>query len=135
MQELTTSGGSPVATPHTQEHLKDTTGVKRKERHAFIYGDESTARVKHTVKLNKLVYYWVSDGASIQEISAQVDSAAGIWNVPEAMVVLHAGLTNLQKDELPGEVAQTLKANILAWKSRGSGHFFVNKGMPETLQG
>ncbi|KAL3186229.1 hypothetical protein MRX96_027955 [Rhipicephalus microplus] len=70
MQELTTPGGSPAATPLTQENLKDSTGVKRKERHAFIYGDESAARMKHTVlrtvKWNKLVDYRVSDGASIQ---------------------------------------------------------------------
>ncbi|KAL3235922.1 hypothetical protein MRX96_022350 [Rhipicephalus microplus] len=69
--------------------------------------------VLHTVKWNKVVHYRVSDGGSIQEIGAQVDSAADIWNVPEAMVVLHAGLTNLQKDEVPEEVAPTLKANIL----------------------
>ncbi|KAL3252848.1 hypothetical protein MRX96_054758 [Rhipicephalus microplus] len=105
------------------------TGVKRKERHAFIYGDENAARMKHTVlhtvKWNKLVHYRVSEGASIQEISAQVDSAADIWNIPKAKVVLRAGLTNLQKDEAPEDVAQTLKANILTWKTTGSGHFFV----------
>ncbi|KAH8028526.1 hypothetical protein HPB51_017652 [Rhipicephalus microplus] len=113
MQELTTPGGSPAAPPHTQEYLKGSLGVKRKDRHAFIYRDESPARMKHTVlrtvKWNKLVHCRVGDGASIQNIIAQVDSAADICNMPEAVDVLHAGLTNLQKDDVPQEVEGDLK--------------------------
>ncbi|KAL3223027.1 hypothetical protein MRX96_027836 [Rhipicephalus microplus] len=54
MQELTTSEGPRAATPYMQKHLKDSTGVKRKERHAFIYRDESAARVKHSPPHGKI---------------------------------------------------------------------------------
>ncbi|KAH7952464.1 hypothetical protein HPB52_023621 [Rhipicephalus sanguineus] len=114
VQEVTTPGGSPAATPPEQEHQKDVTGARRKNRHVFIYGDESASRMKHavlrTVNWNKQVHYRVRDGASIQEISAQVDSATDIWGIPEAMVVLHAGLINLQKGEAPEETLLFFRA-------------------------
>ncbi|KAH7971661.1 hypothetical protein HPB52_001159 [Rhipicephalus sanguineus] len=114
VQEVTTPGGSPADTPPEQEHQKDMTGARRKNRHVFIYGDESASRMKHavlrTVNWNKQVHYRVRDGASIQEISAQVDSATDIWGIPEAMVVLHAGLINLQKGEAPEETLLFFRA-------------------------
>ncbi|KAH7954486.1 hypothetical protein HPB49_019141 [Dermacentor silvarum] len=66
------------------------------------------------------------------ETMEAIDTAADEWKATAAIVVLHAGLSDIRgNDSPPHDTAERLKSQITIWKERAKGHFFVVYGVPE----
>lgn len=102
-------------------------------RHVFVYGDGNAFRMKHaalrTAQWNRRVQFRTREAATLQEVVNAVDEAADIWEVPEAMVVIHAGQNDLAQVE-PGALVQTLRSQLASWRSRANKHHFVISAVP-----
>lgn len=60
------------------------------------------------------------------------DAADDIWSLPEAIIIIHAGLQDIAYNDVPlKELAQQLTDAIAAWKKRTEKHLFVLYGVPE----
>ncbi|KAL3207762.1 hypothetical protein MRX96_039530 [Rhipicephalus microplus] len=60
-----------------------------------------------------------------------IETATDVWDSTEAIVVLHAGLSDIQDDTSPHDSTEMIKSQITSWKARAKGHFFVVYGVPE----
>lgn len=61
-----------------------------------------------------------------------IETATDIWESTEAIVVLHAGLSDIQdNDTSPHDSTEKFKSQITSWRERAKGHFFVVYGVPE----
>ncbi|KAH7940139.1 hypothetical protein HPB52_022054 [Rhipicephalus sanguineus] len=60
-----------------------------------------------------------------------IETATDVWDSTEAIVVLHAGLSDIKDDTSPHDSTERFKSQITSWKARAKGHFFVVYGVPE----
>lgn len=60
-----------------------------------------------------------------------IETATDVWDSTEAIVVLHAGLSDIQDDTSPHDSTEKFRSQITSWKARAKGHFFVVYGVPE----
>ncbi|KAL3193199.1 hypothetical protein MRX96_018028 [Rhipicephalus microplus] len=60
-----------------------------------------------------------------------IETATDVWDSTEAILVLHAGLSDIQDDTSPHDSTEKIKSQITSWKARAKGHFFVVYGVPE----
>ncbi|KAH7983483.1 hypothetical protein HPB52_012323 [Rhipicephalus sanguineus] len=60
-----------------------------------------------------------------------IETATDVSDSTEAIVVLHAGLSDIQDDTSPHDSTERFRSQITSWKARAKGHFFVVYGVPE----
>ncbi|KAH8027024.1 hypothetical protein HPB51_001456 [Rhipicephalus microplus] len=60
-----------------------------------------------------------------------IETVADIWKSTEAIVVLHAGLSDIQNNDASQNLTEKRKSQITSWTARAKGHFFVFCGVPE----
>ncbi|KAL1487230.1 hypothetical protein MTO96_031049 [Rhipicephalus appendiculatus] len=61
-----------------------------------------------------------------------IETATDVWGSTEAIVVLHADLSDLQdNDTSPYDSTERFKSQITSWRARAQDHFFVVYGVPE----
>ncbi|KAH6920123.1 hypothetical protein HPB50_028889 [Hyalomma asiaticum] len=112
-------------------------GPKKPEpRHAFVLGDRNAYRLRHAVsratKGSRLVKFLTKRDATLQNVMREADAAGDIWSLPEAIIIIHAGLEDIVDNNVPlKELAQQLIGTVAAWKKRAEKHLFVLYGVPE----
>ncbi|KAH6934878.1 hypothetical protein HPB50_001579 [Hyalomma asiaticum] len=112
-------------------------GPKKPEpRHAFVLGDRNAYRLRHAVsratKGSRLVKFLTKRDATLQNVMREADAAGDIWSLPEAIIIIHAGLQDIVDNNVPlKELAQQLIGTVAAWKKRAEKHLFVLYGVPE----
>ncbi|KAH6936240.1 hypothetical protein HPB50_015032 [Hyalomma asiaticum] len=81
---------------------------------------------------NRKVHYRTKRDGTLIDTMEVIDKAADVWNTKEAIVILHAGLNDIQgNDAALDDLAERLQSQITRWKERAEGHFFVVYGVPE----
>ncbi|KAL3187651.1 hypothetical protein MRX96_024690 [Rhipicephalus microplus] len=60
-----------------------------------------------------------------------IETATDVWDSTEAIVILHAGLSDIQDDTSPHDSAEKFNSQITSWKARAKGHLFMAYGVPE----
>ncbi|KAH7944525.1 hypothetical protein HPB52_021066 [Rhipicephalus sanguineus] len=60
-----------------------------------------------------------------------IQTATDVWYSTEAIVVLHAVLSDIQDDTSPHDSTERFMSQITSWKARAKGHFFLVYGVPE----
>ncbi|KAL3246989.1 hypothetical protein MRX96_057338 [Rhipicephalus microplus] len=60
-----------------------------------------------------------------------IETAADIWKSTETIVVLHAGLNDIQNNDASQNLTEKIKSQITSWTARAKGYFFVFCGVPE----
>ncbi|KAH7943125.1 hypothetical protein HPB52_005620 [Rhipicephalus sanguineus] len=102
---------------------------------AFVYGDGNARRLKRAVlqasAWHRGVHCRTKKDATLVETMEAIETATDVWDSTEAIVVLHAGLSDIQDDTSPHDSTERLKSQITSWKARAKGHFFVVYGVPE----
>ncbi|KAL3197441.1 hypothetical protein MRX96_044896 [Rhipicephalus microplus] len=69
--------------------------------------------------------------ATLVETMEAIETVTDVWDSAEAIVVLHAGLSDIQDDTSPHDSTENIKSQITSSKARAKGHFFVVYGVPE----
>lgn len=102
---------------------------------AFVYGDGNARRLKRAVlqasAWHRGVHCRTKKDATLVETMEAIETATDVWDSTEAIVVLHAGLSDIQDDTSPHDSTEKIKSQITSWKARAKGHFFVVYGVPE----
>ncbi|KAH7932191.1 hypothetical protein HPB52_024832 [Rhipicephalus sanguineus] len=102
---------------------------------AFVYGDGNARRLKRAVlqasAWHRGVHCRTKKDATLVETMEAIETATDVWDSTEAIVVLHAGLSDIQDDTSPHDSTERFKSQITSWKARAKGHFFVVYGVPE----
>ncbi|KAH7961651.1 hypothetical protein HPB52_011092 [Rhipicephalus sanguineus] len=102
---------------------------------AFVYGDGNARRLKRAVlqasAWHRGVHCRTKKDATFVETMEAIETATDVWDSTEAIVVLHAGLSDIQDDTSPHDSTERFKSQITSWKARAKGHFFVVYGVPE----
>lgn len=120
--------------PSNQEAPRDAKDPPQANRQVFLYGDGNAGKMKYAVapaaKWSKFIHYKTKKDVTLQVLQ-EVDEAKCVWSVPEAMVILHAGLYDIVRNTSPEEVARKLSHMLQAWQGRASKHRFIVYGVPE----
>ncbi|KAH8039638.1 hypothetical protein HPB51_008231 [Rhipicephalus microplus] len=102
---------------------------------AFVYGDGNARRLKRAVlqasSWHRGVHCRTKKDATLVQTMEAIETVTDVWDSTEAIVVLHAGLSDIQDDTSPHDSTEKIKSQITSWKARAKGHFFVVYGVPE----
>ncbi|KAH8035133.1 hypothetical protein HPB51_004374 [Rhipicephalus microplus] len=102
---------------------------------AFVYGDGNARRLKRAVlqasAWHRGVHCRTKKDAMLVETMEAIGTATDVWDSTEAIVVLHAGLSDIQDDTSPHDSTEKIKSQITSWKAKAKGHFFVVYGVLE----
>lgn len=108
----------------------------KRDRFAFVFGDESARRLKphvlRTTEWNDHVQFRIQQGATIHEVAELVDRATDLWSVPEAIVVIQAGLTDIERADIDLSASvQAFRSKLTEWMRQGPQYHFVVQALPE----
>ncbi|KAL3259493.1 hypothetical protein MRX96_002127 [Rhipicephalus microplus] len=102
---------------------------------AFVYGDGNARRLKRAVlqasAWHRGVHCRTKKDATLVETMEAIETATDVWDSTEAIVVLHAGLSDIQDDTSPHDSTEKFESQITSWKARAKDHLFVVYGVPE----
>ncbi|KAL3229405.1 hypothetical protein MRX96_023592 [Rhipicephalus microplus] len=102
---------------------------------AFVYGDGNARRLKRAVlqasAWHRGVHCRTKKDATLVETMEAIETAMDVWDSTETIVVLLAGLNDIQDDTSPHDSTEKFKSQITSWKARAKGHLFVVYGVPE----
>lgn len=76
------------------------------------------------VDYDKKVHFATKPGAQLRESLERAERDGKIWNVEAGMVVIHAGVTDVQGEEAVEEMAAELGKRLKDWTTRAPKHFY-----------
>ncbi|XP_040358191.1 uncharacterized protein LOC121047193 [Ixodes scapularis] len=108
---------------------------KKVDKRVLVVGDTNAFKIKRAtlkvVDYDKKVHFATKPGAQLRESLERAERDGKIWNAEAGVVVIHAGVTDVQGEESVEEMAAELGKRLEDWTTRAPKHSFMVYEVPE----